>query len=272
VTALGGRVATDDQTRQIAELAGSASRPRYTHARMRRREFRRHAEAFWAQIPGRYRAGATLLVHDDAEPDPEHEGVFLLGACEPAFGQLEDALEAVGGGLAPLERASLVHLWYGSFAEMDARSPAFAWADEIEETLLHELTHHWEQRAGLDALDRFDAAQIENFRRHQGRPFEHGFWRDGVPSGPARWTIDGDVFVEVAGPPPWEVDPLDGEGALCVAPAEGEHLAVVEERGAPIDGARGQLVVVEAPPRRSPLLDRVLGSLAALTRGVLGRP
>ena len=216
---------------------------------MRRRDFRRHAERFWADIPERFRVGATLLVHDDAEPDPEHPGVFLLGACEPAFGALEEALDAVGG-VSPMDRESLIHLWYGSFEAMDAESRAFDWTGELEETLLHELTHHWEQRAGLDALDRFDAAQIENFRRRRGLPFAPAFWRDGVPDGERRWLIDGDLFVELEGDPPWRVEPGDAGPALEVSPEPESAIAVVEGRGGLFDGERGQLIVGRAPPRR----------------------
>lgn len=218
---------------------------------MKKVAFRRHAERFWEEIPPRYRAGAVLLVHWDAEPDPENPGVYLLGACEPAYAALEEALD-LGGGQSPLDRQSLVHLWYGSFLAMSDESEAFDWTGEIEETLLHELTHHWEQRAGLDGLDRFDAAQIENFRRVRGLAVTPGFWRDGLAVGPDRWEIDGDVFVELAGPPPWRFDPGDGAGPITASPDPALGFAVVPERGGFLDASRRDLVLAPRPPAPIP--------------------
>jgi hypothetical protein len=209
------------------------------------------AEAFWADIPERFRVGAVLLVHPEAQPDAEHPEVFLLGMCEPAFTAFEDAM-AWAGDLRVDERQSLVHIWYGSFAALEARATAFAWRDELEETLLHELTHHWEGRAGLDGLDRFDAAQLMNLQRLRGLAVPPGFWRDGEPLGPGRWHIDGDVFVEVAGPPPWSLaDPPDGGPSVHdLRPEPPEVYAVLPGRGLPFDGERGDLVVASAPAAR----------------------
>lgn len=216
-------------------------------APMKKNTFRRHAEQFWDEIPARYRAGAVLLVHWEAEPDEENPGVWLMGACEAAFGALDDALDATGGQ-SPLDRRSLVHLWYGSFVATARESEAFDWEGEIEETLLHELTHHWEGRAGLDGLDRFDAAQMVNFRRVRGLPVEAGFWRDGHPLGPHRWEIDGDHFVELPGPPPWTYDPEDGLGPITVERDPDADFATVPERGGWLDAFRGDLVLARRPP------------------------
>lgn len=195
-----------------------------------------------------------LLVHEEAEPDPEHPDVFLLGACEPACAALEDAL-AAAGDLRPAEKQSVLHLWYGSFVAMAERARAFNWACELEETILHELTHHWEQRAGLDGLDRFDAAQVENFRRLRGCRVLPGFWRDGEAWHDGRWHIDGDVFVEVDGPPPWTV--LDGLGQQVQAvPDECSGIATLPGHGAMFDGERGDLVVAPRPRPRAGLLRR----------------
>lgn len=229
---------------------------------MKRLEFRRHAERFWEEIPAKYRAGAVLLVHWEAEPDPENPGVHLFGACESAFGALDDALDATGG-VSPMDRSSLVHLWYGSFRATARDSNAFDWAGEIEETLLHELTHHWEQRAGLDGLDRFDAAQIVNFRRVRGLSVPPGFWRDGHVLGPNAWEIDGDHFVELEGPPPWTYDPEDGEGAVTVGPDPDTTFATVPGRGGWLDDERGDLVLAPRPPVPLAWWRRLFGRAAA---------
>lgn len=224
---------------------------------MKRIEFRRHAERFWAEIPPHFRAGAVLLVHWEAEPDPENPGVYLFGACEPAFGALDEALD-LAGGQSPLDRRNLVHLWYGSFAATARDAAGFDWKGEIEETLLHELTHHWEGRAGLDGLDRFDAAQLVNFRRVRGQIVPAGFWRDGEVLGPHRWHIDGDHFVELEGPPPWTYDPDDGEGPITAAPDPGAPYATLPGRGGWLDDERGDLVLAQRPPPPVPFWRRLL--------------
>ncbi|MSP72795.1 MAG: hypothetical protein EXR76_11630 [Myxococcales bacterium] len=241
---------------------------------MRLTKFHRHAERFWVQIPERFREGATLLVHDEAEPDPDYPGVYLLGACEPAFEALDQGYD-LGGGVPPLDRRSLVHLWYGSFRALaDASAGAspelsthFAWADEIEETLLHELTHHWEERAGLDGLDRFDAAQLQNFRRLQGHTFEPGFWRDGEARGPFVWAIDGDLFVEVEGPPPFKWDPGDGQGLVVAWPDPETGVATIFERGELLNGARLDLVLCPRPKKSAPLWRRLWTLVSTKTGG-----
>lgn len=219
--------------------------------------FHDHAEAFWASIPERFRDGAVLLVHRDRKPDPLNPGVFLLGMCEAAFAELVDAL-AWNGDIRLDERQSLVHIWHGSFAAMAERAVSFAWVDELEETILHELTHHWEHRAGLDGLDRYDAAQLINFRRLRDLEVPFGFWRDGEVEGPDRWRIDGDVFIEVEGPPPWSVQAPDGRQLSCM-PDPLDGWATVYEAGALFDGVRGDLVVAPKPPQRPNWWQRIKG-------------
>lgn len=219
------------------------------------RRFRAAAETFWRGIPAKFRQGALLMVHAEAEPDPEHGDVFLLGACEPQFAALEEAFAAAGDP-RPGDRQSILHLWYGSFVEMQARAVSFDWQGELHETILHELTHHWEQRAGLDALDRFDAAQIINFARLRGQRPPMYFWRDGEAWGEGRWHIDGDVFVEVDGPPPWTVMGEDGREVVC-SPEPDDGFATVAGRGAIFDGARGDLIVAPRAVERPGVLRRM---------------
>lgn len=216
--------------------------------------FEAEAEAVWANVPEHFRVGALLMLHEEAEPDPENPEVFFLGACEAQFALLEDAL-AANGDPRPAERQSLLHIWYGSFVEMAARARSFDWLYELEETILHELTHHWEYRAGLDGLDRFDAAQLINFRRLRGLAVPLYYWRDGEPHPDGRWHIDGDVFVEVDGPPPWRVQADDGEWLDC-EPHPEDGFATIEGGGAPFDGHRGDLIVARRPAERIGLLRR----------------
>lgn len=217
--------------------------------RLRLRQFRALARTLWAQIPDHFRASAHLLVHPEAEWDPDDPSILLLGMCEsPTPGAPEQ---------------SRIHLWYGSFVLTAERARRFHWRGELEETILHELTHHWEHRAGLDHLDRFDRAQWQNFQRRRGESVPWGFWRGGVIVGEGRWEIDGDLFVEMAGAPPWTPLAGDGKQVRC-APAAGRSWAVVPRRGAVFDGLRGDLVVAPAPAVRGgrirALLNRLRGS------------
>ncbi len=225
---------------------------------MRRAHFRRLAERYWREIPERFRAGATLLVHNEAEADAHNPGVFLLGACEAAFPALEDAYAAAADP-RPGDRQSLVHVWFGSFREMAERAVSFDWEYELEETVLHELMHHWEQRAGLDGLDRFDEAQIINFWRLRGREVPWGYWRAGEPAGDHTWRIDGDLFIEVCGPPPWTMDPEDGGEVVEVWPDATDGFATVYGRGGLFDGERRDLVVAQRPSPRRSLWSRLVG-------------
>jgi len=195
------------------------------------------------------------MVHTEAMPDPDEPEVFLMGQCEPEFAELEDMLAAVGD-VRPGERRSLVHVWWGSFQAMHDRAVSFDWAGELEETLLHELQHHWEQRAGLDGLDRFDAAQLHNFQRRRGFEVPFGFWRDGEVLAPHTWHIDGDVFLEVDGLPPWTVAAPAGGSATC-APDPALGYAVVPGRGLPLDGTPGDLIVAPRPPEKPGAFERV---------------
>jgi hypothetical protein len=214
------------------------------------------ARAFdvWATIPERFRAGCVLLVHADTRPDPADPEVFVLGMCEAAFAGTVDM--PIG------ESQSIVHVWYGSFVSIAARARAFDAEGELEETILHELTHHWEGRAGLMGLDLFDAAQIANFHRRRDIAVAPGFWRHGERhAGLDGWVIDGDVFVEVAGPPPWTVHPPDGGPPVTAHPDPLDGWATILERGLPFDGAPGDLVIA---PRPRPSMWQRLRSL--LTR------
>ena len=203
--------------------------------------FEARALDVWEAIPDRFRAGCVLLVHLETRPDPADPEVFLLGMCEAAFAGTVDM--PIG------ETQSIVQVWYGSFEAIDARARAFDWDEELEETILHELTHHWEGRAGLMGLDLFDAAQITNFHRRRGFPVGPGFWRHGERhAGVDGWVIDGDVFVEVAGPPPWRVEPPDGGPAVSARPDPHDGWATIPGRGLPFDGVPGDLIVAPCPP------------------------
>ena len=96
--------------------------------------------------------GINLL--PDVQPDPELPDVYILGEyCDDLLGRY-------------------INLYYGSFAALADREDWMLaqWNDELRTTLSHELTHHMEGRAGVDDLDRRDAAELEAYRPHREEP------------------------------------------------------------------------------------------------------
>ena len=93
--------------------------------------------------------GVNLL--PDVQTDPELPDVYILGEyCDDLLGRY-------------------VNLYYGSFATLAEREDwtQAQWNDELRTTLSHELTHHMEGRAGVEDLDRRDAAELEEYRRNR---------------------------------------------------------------------------------------------------------
>src|SRR6266446_1795940 len=70
------------------------------------------------------------------------------------------------------------------------------WREEAWETLTHELRHHLEWRANVDALAAYDWAAEQNFARHEGELFDPLFYRSGEELVPGVYKVDDDVFIE----------------------------------------------------------------------------
>lgn len=63
-----------------------------------------------------------------------------------------------------------VALYYGSFMKAHGELSASQMRRRITDTILHELTHHLESRAGINNLGRKDVDQIRRlWDRYQGR-------------------------------------------------------------------------------------------------------
>lgn len=97
--------------------------------------------------------GGVHLV-EDAMPDPEfpQAELYIMGEYR------EDLL------------GRYINLYYGSFAavaELEEWTEE-DWAEELRQTLSHELTHHMEGRGGLHALDDKDEAQLAAWREKYG--------------------------------------------------------------------------------------------------------
>lgn len=153
-------------------------------------EFERRAHEIFDSIPPELRGGVEYVaVSREALPHPELPEVYTLGEC--ATGELDlgyDLPDAVRSG---------VHLYYGSFQALSELDPDFDWEAELHETVMHEVRHHRESTAGEDALEDFDYAADENFKRREGLAFDPLFYRSGEPLDEGGWEVDGDVFAEV---------------------------------------------------------------------------
>jgi hypothetical protein len=151
-------------------------------------DFRSLVERLEREIPAEFRGGVVgVEVSPKTLPDPVRGDVYTLGECVP--------LEWSGSAT---DLHSRIILYYGSFAQLARLDEhgTFDWHEEAWETLTHELRHHLEWRANVDALAAYDWAAEENFKRHEGEPFDPAFYRSGEALAPGGWKVDDDVFIE----------------------------------------------------------------------------
>jgi hypothetical protein len=136
-------------------------------------------------VPAEFRDGiVTIEASPKTVPHPVRADIYTLGECIP--------LEWSGSG-ADLQ--SRVVLYHGSFQALTGLGE-FEWRAEAWETLTHELRHHLEWRANVAALEAYDWAAEENFKRHEGESFDPVFHRSGERVADGVWKVDDDVFVE----------------------------------------------------------------------------
>lgn len=153
---------------------------------MRLDDFRNLVERLKQDIPARFESGvADIDVSPKTVPDPVRRGVYTLGECVP--------LSWSGDGA---DLHSRIVLFYGSFAALARESPGFDWRAEAWDTLTHELRHHLEFRAHVDALEAYDWAADQNFARHEGQVFDPVFYRSGERVADGVYKVDDDVFLE----------------------------------------------------------------------------
>ena len=155
---------------------------------MQLNDFRALVERLQREIPPEFQGGVVAIeVSPKTVPHPIRGDIYTLGECIP--------LEWSGSG-ADLQ--SRVVLYHGSFQAL-ARLGDFDWRAEAWETLTHELRHHLEWRANVAALEAYDWAAEENFKRHEGEPFDAVFYRSGERIADGVWKVEDDVFIEGAG-------------------------------------------------------------------------
>jgi len=148
--------------------------------------FRALIERLAKDIPAEFHDGvAAVEVRATTVPHPVHAGVYTFGECVP--------LEWSGNGA---DLHSRILLYHGSFRALARGDATFDWRREAWDTLSHELRHHLEWRANVAALEDYDWAAEENFKRHEGEPFDPVFYRSGERVAPGVYKVDDDIFLE----------------------------------------------------------------------------
>jgi zinicin-like metallopeptidase len=152
-------------------------------------DFRSLVDRLRQEVPASYVDGVVeIAVSPKTIPHPLQADVYTLGECIP--------LEWTSGA----DLQSRVVLYYGSFRALARRDEgAFDWRAEVWETLTHELRHHLEWRASLADLEAYDWAAEQNFARHEGKPFDPVFYRNGEMVAEGVTKVDDDVFIETDG-------------------------------------------------------------------------
>lgn len=104
-----------------------------------------------AQIPPPLMEGLTggIVVERRSRRRPDDPpGVYLLG---------EYVVEEYLG--------PVILIYHGSFRRVFAGKPHQVWEEELRATILHEVRHHVEARAGVSDLDREDAKELARLWR-----------------------------------------------------------------------------------------------------------
>jgi hypothetical protein len=217
-------------------------------------EFEARAWQHWEQVPAQYRAGVDgLVLERDAKVHPNLDAIYTLGECVT-----ENFPSAYGG---PETTRSVVVLYYGSFLRLAHDDPEFEWDRELWETIRHELQHHLEALATEDALEDFDYAVDQNFKRINGEPFDPLFFRAGEPLGQGVFRVEDDVFMELELAPGHEAGWLEFEWEAqryrIERPQSGSAISLLRVSGGP-QLERGDFYIVLVPQRH---LLRQLGDL-----------
>jgi hypothetical protein len=156
-------------------------------------DFRALVRRLQHDIPDEFESGVTEVeVSPKTVPSPVHRGVYTLGECIP--------LSWTGNGS---DLHSRIVLFHGSFQALAYQRPDFDWRGEAWDTLTHELRHHLEFRAHVDALEVYDWAAEQNFARHERQAFDPLFYRSGERIAEGVYKVDDDVFIEGNGDFSW---------------------------------------------------------------------
>jgi hypothetical protein len=112
-------------------------------------QFSEVAKEIVEQIPDEFLRGVTgIQAHRGEKTHPDRPDLLTMGECT------DDEAAAL---TEPEALRSRLHVYYGSFVALAREDPDFDWEGELRETILHELRHHIEDRAGILDLLREDA-------------------------------------------------------------------------------------------------------------------
>jgi hypothetical protein len=151
--------------------------------------FARLAGEILAGIPPEFLEGVVgVEAHRRELPHPHLGAIYTLGEC------VDDEVTRLTD---PGSLRSRVHLYHGSFRALAALDPAFDWEGEVEETILHEIRHHIEDRAGIKDLLCEDAEAEALSRFRAGEEMREGWYRGGERMEPDVWRVGDDLFVEL---------------------------------------------------------------------------
>ena len=151
---------------------------------MRLPEFQSLVDRIARDVPDEYLDGiAAVDVSPRTVPHPVHPDVFTMGECIPIDTGSDEVL-------------SRVVLYHGSFLALAQLNPEFDWEGEAHETLLHELRHHLEWRAGSEELEAYDWAVEQNHRRLDGQPFDPLFFQAGEAVDEDVYRIEDEIFFD----------------------------------------------------------------------------
>ncbi|HEY3221092.1 MAG TPA: metallopeptidase family protein [Gemmatimonadales bacterium] len=196
-------------------------------------DFRALVRDLQHEIPDQFDRGVVdVEISPKTVPHPVLPDIHTLGECIP--------LSWTGDGS---NLQSRIVLYYGSFQALARTHPGFDWREEAWDTLTHELRHHLELRAHVDALEVYDWAAEQNFARHEGRAFDPLFYRSGERIADGVYKVDDDVFIEGGSEFAWH-------GRRYRAPVAGVQRPAFLTLAGLSDAPHGDAVLV-FPPRAS---------------------
>jgi len=153
-------------------------------------EFEAEALRVWEEIPEAYKEGIDgIVIRKEHLLEGKYADYYTLGTCttEPYPSDYR----------GPETSRSIVNLYYGSFAQVAEDDPDFPWAEEIWETVTHELRHHLEHLAADDETEELDYAMEGTYRREEGLAYDPWYFQSGVPIAEGVYRVEGDVYIEV---------------------------------------------------------------------------
>ena len=151
--------------------------------------FTERAERILADVPPEFLAGVVgVHVHRERRGHKQIPRYYTLGECS------DDPLTRLGD---PGEMKSTIHLYHGSFRALSREDPEFDWEAELSETILHEIRHHIEDRAGIRDLLEADAEEEALVRFASEEEMPEFWYRAGEKLERGVWRIVDDLFLEV---------------------------------------------------------------------------